>query len=320
MAGPFTHILVADAAWQQVGFDRELAALLSRHRNLLFLGSVAPDIPAIHEVLHGIAPRGWENVLHTSETAALPTGALAAGLRAGVGEREDATLAWVMGYVAHVVTDATVHPIVDCILTEHGESMERDPDAAMVVHRRAEMTQDSLLVEERTGLDITRAELSSRLVEARREPHYDAVLDYWQARMDHEFPAQVYGRAHVRRWVDTFIDLLDVAEPGRDRLSRAVVFLSRHIDAVDRLVYESAAELRARHAHDVRVLYEDVPLPGGRRGAFRQEGFERSVANVLRTWEDLGACGRNRTDLSEHLLDWDLNTGRAPGGALTFWT
>lgn len=312
MAGPFTHMLVADAAYMtQGGLPPVLQQVLSTHRNFLFLGSVSPDLPAFYEATLG--GYNWAQVFHTEETVAVPIDALVELRAKPPAKQVDAArLAWAFGYVAHVVTDATVHPIINAIVKKAGGRGS--------VHQDAEMLQDSLLVRERVGRDIQEAELSSRLVACRKKASiYEPVVAFWSDRIRDEYLEPMYGKPHTESWADVYIAGLDAGEPGPGGNGRLVRYLSRHIKGLDRYVYQRADALKNEQPQAVRDYFEAVALPGGGTGSFRTEGFDRSVANLLKVWNQLWTADWNCMALSAILLDWNLDTGCDPEGRMTFW-
>jgi hypothetical protein len=114
MAGPFTHFLVCQAASdpkfaETLGFaiSTTLRDLLIEYQDFLLLGSVGPDLPAIYDK---VASEKWSDAFHNGATTNATVLNAYSDLKAV--QCMDARLAFLLGYVGHMVTDAVIHPIV----------------------------------------------------------------------------------------------------------------------------------------------------------------------------------------------------------------
>jgi hypothetical protein len=89
-------------------------------------------------------------------------------------------LAWLLGFVSHLVTDATIHPIVQATVGEYSSHKEQ--------HRTCEMTQDSLIFNEVKNNDVTYAEFSEVLKFCAESPEFPTLMAFWKRQLQAGFP------------------------------------------------------------------------------------------------------------------------------------
>ncbi len=146
MPGPFTHIAICQSGMSQQDepLGEELTQLLEGYCQFVFWGAVSPDLPYLSIDLDG---RAWCDALHDpnnrsqTKTNSLVISGFEA-LRHTWPHRtpaDEIKYAWLMGYVSHMVADATIHPIVQAIVGPY--------EGNETAHRICEMTMDSLIFE-----------------------------------------------------------------------------------------------------------------------------------------------------------------------------
>lgn len=323
MAGAITHLLVVDAALEKAHSDpglSRLAKLLQSATPFLLLGSVSPDLP----YAMAIGPdKQWADRMHYLKTNGVGLrGSLELGLSNLVGRPEgNARLAWLAGYVAHCVTDATIHPIVQAIVGPY--------HTAPVRHRVCEMVQDALLFSETRGCDLQGTQFVHQLkLSALPEQHaFPWVVGFWFGLLK-----EVYGELGPNpdpaQWRETYATLLDVSSD-----SKLAFALSRQIPGLSNLTYSSPKLLRSEQSDDVRDFFDAVPDPLNheRRLHFAEIGFALAVEKVIQVWQCLdhdvqGAqaiTGKTQSaELPGVLFNWNLDTGAnmAMGDSrVTYW-
>jgi hypothetical protein len=205
MAGTFTHFIVCDAAKaNRKALPADLRKLLNRHSQFLFLGAVSPDLPYLSFKTGEI---NWADVMHHEHTNAMAINAheaLKKAWRTG-GAPEEIQLVWLMGLVSHLVTDATIHPIVQAIVGRYEENKEE--------HRICEMAQDSLIYFEIKKMEICYSEFSSILKFCQESPHVDALIRFWAKQTVKAFPDKNED-PDPALWLETYSDAIDAAEGG----------------------------------------------------------------------------------------------------------
>ena len=169
MPGPFTHLMICQAAKNLDEFlGEELWKFLNKYYQFLFLGAESPDLPYLSI---GVGGKDWADAMHYDRTNSQVISGFA-DLRQAWPLRtpaDEIECAWFLGYVSHMVADATVHPIVQAIVGPYEGHEE--------AHRLCEMTMDSLIFDEIIQADLTYAEFSDALKFCNESDHFPELLD-----------------------------------------------------------------------------------------------------------------------------------------------
>ena len=308
MAGTFTHFMVCDAAKaNRKALPAHLRKLLNRHSQFLFLGAVTPDLPYL-SIKTGMV--NWADVMHYEHTNAIAINAHEALKKAwGTGGApEEIQLVWLMGLVSHLVTDATIHPIVQAIVGRYEEHKEE--------HRICEMTQDSLIYFDIKKTEICYSEFSSILKFCQESPHIEALVEFWTGQtvkafsVKNEFPDPAF-------WLETYSDAVDAAEGGS-----SIVALFRHIGTIREYTYNTREDIVSTYPDRLRQYYQEIKLPTGATGPFREFGFNRAVANVTAAWNALYAGLSTNIAIASVVRNCNLDTGvdmDSPSGVVPYW-
>ena len=117
MPGTFAHMTFVDAVCAESldaipGLNPEIKEALGLFQNYLELGSVSPDYPSLVVLDKGAT--GWANVMHYYATADFVRDVVRRLVEHPPLDREDRLrcVAWLFGYVSHLVADLTVHPVI----------------------------------------------------------------------------------------------------------------------------------------------------------------------------------------------------------------
>lgn len=306
MPGPFTHLTICEAAKNLDEFlGEELWQLLNEHYRFLYLGAESPDLPYLSI---GVGGNHWADAMHYVQTNSQVISGFEAlrNLWQFKTEADKAKLAWLLGYVSHMVADATIHPIVQAIVGPYKGHEE--------AHRLCEMTMDSLIFQEIIQTDLTYAEFSDALKFCKESEHFQELLAFWQAQLTSNYA----GMAHLPEpstWFMEYTTAIDAAEGGK-------AAISRHLGVGGNYFYRSAEDIRTNAPEDFQKYYAEVKFPGG-TGPFRTNGFDRAVTNVANIWRTLY---RGLTDfglaVSQVVRNWNLDTGgdQDAAGVVTFWS
>jgi hypothetical protein len=323
MAGAITHLLVVDAALERAHSDPDLARLAELVQSatpFLLLGSVSPDLP----YAMAIGPdKQWADRMHYLKTNGVGLqGSLELGLSNLVGRPEgNARLAWLAGYVAHCVTDATIHPIVQAIVGPY--------HTAPVRHRGCEMIQDALLFSETRKCDLQGTHFIHQLklsASADREA-FPWVVGFWFGLLKEVYEG-LDPEPNPEQWRETYATILDVASDNA--LAGA---LSRKISGLSSLIYASPDQLRRERKDEARDCFDAVPNPHDRLAPrpFAEIGFGRAVENVLQVWRGLDHDvwqakaihdSAEKAAMPDLLFNWNLDTGAnmdLPDPRVTYW-
>lgn len=309
MAGPYAHITLVnqlrDTGSLDSLFSETPAALAALWEFFPFceLGSVSPDYPNL--ALDAGRAGEWADAMHYRRTGEM--------VRLGIeqvgayrGDAKGKLLAWLLGYSAHVVADATIHPIVRCKVGDYFENKRQ--------HRVCEVNQDAHIFR-RMGVGEIGASacLNGRLTACGNPIHrglldpdiahlWDAMLQGVHPELYAENPPDIHawqegfcamvvaGRAEglhlfpLARVIATRNDLAYPAHEGADR-----DFIDRlEVPCSDPLDYDTIFDKAAGHIADVWGVVARGVLTG-----------------------DTAYCSV--------FGDWNLDTGLDGSGRLVFW-
>ncbi len=309
MPGAFAHLTLVNylrepARLEAVPqFPPEAIATLLRHFKFCELGAVSPDYPYL--CLTDAGTRTWADIMHSTQTGAVVDAAIKR-LRSARGASAGKGLAWLLGYVSHLVADVTVHPVIEILVGQYQASQNQ--------HRICEMHQDAFIFPRLNLGEIGLSQyLKSGIMECVARPgsrQLDPdIVELWSGVL-----RDVHGDAFdaeppkLQEWHDWFTFAVDkVAEEG-DRL----VPLARHVAAGLGLVYPPANELDPKY-------FKGLKTPGGETIDYGSL-FERVVRNSAAAWRTVArGVLEDREDTFAQLGNWNLDTGRDADGRLVFW-
>ena len=320
MAGTFAHIAVVDTLCTTgevlesiETLTRVMRYALRKYLNFCELGAVSPDCPQLKFLDSSAA--AWSKVMHHGKTAEIVRQAVPPVF--AMDWRRPATqqcIAWLFGYAAHLVTDMTVHPVLNLKNGTYAEN----PRA----HRVFEMNQDVYVFHQRGLGEVTHAEYlsdcgigtcSSTGDSSKLAP---AVARLWTRSLKAVQPAKKTKKAATPtpsrppepgEWYHHFVAVLDRFVEEGGRLPR---FLRGFLEA-EGLLYPEIGNVR-------QDCLRNLPTPLGESWHY-DELFERILANVKQSWRELGlALDRSRPELFT-LPNGDLDTGLDESGQSVFW-
>lgn len=308
MAGAFTHFILCDIAKRRrssIGID--LWRLFNKYSEFLFLGAASPDLPYLSFQTGHV---NWADVMHHEKTnGVVITGHKA--LKAVWHSRkpsDEVKFVWLMGYVSHLVTDATIHPIVQATIGPYEQNKEQ--------HRICEMTQDSLIFNEYKNGDIQYAEFSSILEFCGESQHFHELMEFWKTQMIENYHNK-NEEPHPPFWFKTYTNAIDLAEGDSE-----IIALFRHIGIGKNYIYKTKADIATNYKEDYKRFYSEVKLPYGTVSSFKKDGFERAVKNVIDAWNSLYSGLTSDLVVSTVIKNWGLDTGidmDSPYHEVTYW-
>jgi hypothetical protein len=321
MAGAITHLLVAEAAATHAKDSiPELFPYLEKAMPFLLLGSVSPDLP-YSKLLGG--QKIWADRMHYVHTNMIGVeGALYLGETNALAARwGPAQIAWLAGYVAHCVTDATVHPIVQAIVGPYHADPER--------HRICEMIQDSVVFFNTKGNSLRGRHFVDALRDCLKPDRegFDAVVGLWLAMLRQGY-AGAQPVPNLEEWYEAYLRLVGMASD-----SEIIETLSRPFDKARYYLYATKEDLLGQRGTEAYVFVDHVPVPSAQRqfDDFMKIGFQMAIENILPIWAALIHDVKNTNAIKNHevaaklpaiLLNWDLDTGvnmDIPDPRVTYW-
>jgi hypothetical protein len=293
MAGAFTHMAIVSGAKDRFDPKTPFGYIFRKKLKFVTLGCVSPDVPYLSHL--AVLGAGWADVMHYHQTNAIVHNAMHT-LRI-TKDRDEywiEKLAWLAGYVSHLVADATIHPIVEAIVGPCAHP------ASKSAHTECEMIQDVMIFDEVRGQELSASEYSSHLAACRKDAAYAAVMTFWSKHAMVTCPS--FGEPDTEAMLAKYFAQIDTAEGG-SAFARAF----RHIGFA--YVYKTVKQLKTNHKDLIKKYYTAAALPTGGSGAFRTEGFDRAVTNTFDAWSRMDRYLFSTDNISEIIPNWNLDTG-----------
>ncbi|MFB3885136.1 MAG: zinc dependent phospholipase C family protein [Thermodesulfobacteriota bacterium] len=313
MAGAFTHFILCDVAKSKRSeLGLELWQLLNRHYRFLFLGAASPDLPYL-SVRSGRI--NWADVMHYEKTNSIvETGY--AQLKKSFASKSPFAIhpepvewikfVWLMGYVSHLIADATIHPVVEATVGPYEENKGE--------HRLCELTEDSIIYNIYRRGEIRYSEFSEVIKFCDESRYFVELIDFWTELMLSNYPEKK-EEPRPAIWFITYGEAIDAAEGGSQ-----FVALFRHIGLGASLIYKTSEEIEKEYPQDYLKYFKEVRLPGASKGPFKEAAFEKAMDNVISAWKKLYEGLKSEIVVSQIVKNWNLDTGVDMGsGEVTYW-
>lgn len=320
MAGTFAHITLVDSLCQDSDVLDKIDSLtpsmkraLMQFNNFCEFGAISPDAPYL-KLLDSDAA-AWANVMHYWRTTDFIRRAVtyvnALDFRLTDTQK---CIAWLFGYAAHVVTDFTVHPVINLHVGPYEQNK--------LQHRLCELNQDVYIFHKLGFGDVSTAEyikrcgIDSCADEADEDRLDPAVRKIWchcldgsplkSIKMKDGLPAPKRP-PEPDEWFDHYVGMIDkFAEEGGK-----FPWLCRQIVEAEGLVFPQLAQVD-------QSFIQNLKTPDGRTANYAQV-FEEAQKNVINTWRELGAALDAGNANLFSLANGDLDTGLADNNQSIFW-
>jgi hypothetical protein len=278
------------------------------YNHFVNLGAVGPDYPYMTDLLSGmIKEHTWADRMHYENTGEFLKIAATALLQRE-GEERDICLAWFFGFVSHVIADAVVHPMVNAIVGPYIFNSKE--------HRHCEMIQDSYIFREIKRTELRYSAYVNLLKQCSHPDDKDrlhpVVRTYWTEilRASHPGGRSRFGQIQPDKWHEHFVARISsAAAPGP-------VF--RHMREDTSLAYKRVEDF---DVDERRRFIEEVRLPTGKSGRFREDVFDKAVEILIGVWNHIfnGVSRRAMDDFAAGVKNWNLDTG-VDEDRIHFWS
>lgn len=303
MPGAFAHIASIHHACEtsslrQLDMPRHAKYLLATGHKLMTLGAVSPDYPYLAVLNPG--QRHWADKMHYEKVGEFIRHAVL-HTKEYTGTEQDKAFAWLSGYVAHVIADITIHPVIERIVGPYQENATQ--------HRICEMHQDAYIWQTLGLGEVGYADVIAQAIGGCSDPDNQRRLDPHIATLWSDILRSVYGEHHdhaadVHSWHRGFQMVINRADEGHHLFP-----VARHVAANLGLTYPNAAEV------DDRFIL-NLPTPCGHQEY--DVVFHRAVFNIQQYWCYLAEAIYAAGD-TDYFLNWNLDTGQCESGHLTAW-
>lgn len=317
MPGTFSHMLAADTARlaaEAQGLDL-IARCTLKFPQWLQAGTVGPDYPYLHHLQTGDKSESWADLMHYERSGDV--------VRAGVewlsdwpGDRESKqfqrAVAWLSGYLAHVILDVSIHPVVRATVGEYAENKKE--------HRICEMTMDSFIFKDLLGTELVNDEWADYLrhtSDDNGEGMDQSIKAIWGHMLKTVYP-QKYAQQPPAfdGWHKGYVNAIDLAD------NKLILF--RHAATDNGLMYaDSKAIPKAALTKYVEKAKTPQPNRFGAQDMHYRDIFKFGVDNIVEYWAVVNAALEGEGDISmPSLANWNLDTGTtdpAGEGDATLW-
>lgn len=311
MAGTFTHWMIVEEAlerYKKSGKSHPSFEIILGDNHFVNLGAVGPDYPYLTDLLSGILKEHtWADRMHYENTGVFLKVATV-NLLNRKGEEQEICLSWLCGFVSHVIADTIVHPMVNAIVGPYIFNAKE--------HRHCEMIQDSYIFRAIKGVELRYSDYVD-LLRLCSDPQdaeciHPAIQTFWKEALETSHPGGKgwFDDIQPDKWHEHFLDRISSAEaPGP-------VF--RHIREEKNLAYKRVDEFTDE---EKKRFIEEVRLPTGRVGRFREDVFDKAVAKLVDVWDQIFVAveRRNPDDFSGGVRNWNLDTG-VDEDKIYFWS
>ncbi|MDE2367061.1 MAG: zinc dependent phospholipase C family protein [Betaproteobacteria bacterium] len=306
MPGAYAHLTLVNlirepARLESRGFTSEAIVSLLDYFRFCELGAVSPDYPYL-DFVHPDACH-WADRMHYQKTGDM--------IKEGIdrtkkldGASQQKTFAWLLGYASHVVTDVTIHPVVELKVGEYQKNKDR--------HRICEMHQDAYIFQRLNLGEVGLAEhLDSGIWGCCDKPDSGkldpAIVNTWQSMLEACY-SQPYQASPplINDWHGSFRFVVDKAEEGY----RLPPF-ARHVAVNIGLTYPAVADLDNQYLQGLAT-----PL-----GVMNYDQiFDRAMSNVLAVWSSIAdAVFKDGSTYLIAINNWNLDTGKDDSGTYAYW-
>lgn len=310
MPATFAHCLIAREAIERMGVEANpYSGILKMKNNFVVMGATGPDYPYLTDVItYGILHIGhnWSNRMHYENV----TGFIGKGLQklSQMNKNSDefqTCLAWLSGYVSHVVVDSFMHPVINCIV--NGIYI-----FTHVEHCHCELIQDTYIFNKITGTDIIKAAPKDQgtfgylnILDDCSDPNdpdkmHPYIGAFWSdlLRTAHPHAADYFKDINPDEWHRNYKSRIDFISDARS-IFRHVLDITN----APRYVAESAIEPADREKYIAKVALPDHSI------AAYDDVFDRAVNLVVSKWKALFPRIQDGKDSPLPVDNWDLDTG-----------
>lgn len=309
MSGAYAHITVVNIAKEVEKLERldgfPESAILAILKNFKYceLGCVSPDYPYL--CVGDSDASKWADLMHYENTGNM--------IHKGIefirdmlnGNEQQKALSWLFGYVAHVVTDVTIHPVVQLKVGDYAENK--------AAHRRCEMNQDAYIFQRLNlgvigvseHLDSGIKMCSDKSDSTKIDP---TILSVWKYMLSNSHSDEfTKNPPDIDKWHEKFGDIVDnYGEEGNHLFP-----IARHVAVDAGLTYPNPDEIDQQYI-------ENLESPEGQKTY--DEIFEHAIHNVRRMWNVVaqGVFSKNES-YQTVIANWNLDTGKDMNDQFVMW-
>lgn len=308
MAGAYTHISVVEkvaerrSAKNSSAVFQKAASIASNNRAFSLIGSLGPDYPYLVWLGFSPAAKKWADRMHYVRSGEM----IKEGIRSlqssdPTNEDNEINIAWLLGYTSHVITDVTIHPVIQENVGVYEDNKFE--------HRKCEMHQDVYITNE-YQYNLNSSELFDVVKEATGTDKNlrISVKQFWESLLLKVHP-DLYKESPpaINDWHKKYCMGLDVGE-------NTLLIKGRHIIGESGLgiFYPTRKDVEERFIYDLKQ-----PISGI---IDFKDLFLKAVKNTRSAWEVVGrGLWEGSNEYESYFKNWNLDTGEDEKKILTYW-
>lgn len=292
MAGCYTHLTIVSKildrrVLKRIGVDTHISKMLREWSNYALLGALSPDLPYL-----GLGKK-WADKFHYEKTSQIVREGLVTLLDESF---EDAhvqkQIAWLFGYVAHIVTDLYLHPVIEKKVGPYAENKKE--------HRKCEMNQDVWILNEEMRDEAGRCEIFDNTIKTCTETGAEGYIvdntisGFWNLLIEKVYSPR--RSPSPRKWFFSFVTLMDkfAENPDKHLIITRALLKNFHYG------YPSKSD---------RDYVDNLHRPNGERVGFHTV-FKEAVGKVEEYWIEMSNALSTKDVSCFTLLDGNLDTGK----------
>jgi hypothetical protein len=306
MPGAYAHITLINVAKEPARLNsgprlpNAAGLALGRWSKCCELGATSPDYPYLAIGAAGAAE--WADLMHYQHTGDMVKAGVET-VKALTGTIQEKAFAWLLGYAAHVITDATIHPVVELKVGPYAQNK--------TAHRQCEMNQDAYIFQRMNVGGVGVADyLKSGIAQCSDavgslDP---AIANTWRAMLSRCYPQEFASNPpDINRWHKGFTSAVEFGSEGHH-----LIPMARHVAVNCGLTYPLAEEV------DRKAFIDSLKTP--HEPLSYDEIFEKALEHVIQGWHMIGeAIFGNSTAYQTAFWDWNLDTGRDSTNKVVLW-
>jgi hypothetical protein len=309
MPGAYAHITLVniskepDELEKLDGFPTQAISSVMKYLKYCELGCVSPDYPYL--AVGDSDAAKWADLMHYENTSTMIYKGIEFVRDELKGVKQKKAFSWLLGYVAHVVTDVTIHPVVQLKVGDYAQNK--------TAHRRCEMNQDSYIFQRMNlggvgvseHLDSGIKKCSDSSDSKKIDP---VILSVWQYMLSNTHSDEYTANPpDINKWHEKFGYIVDnYAEEGNHLFP-----IARHVAVEAGLTYPNQDEI------DMQYI-KNLDSPQGKKSY--DEIFDHAISNVRKYWNTVAQAVFSADEEYIALIeDWDLDTGKDNNNTYAMW-
>jgi hypothetical protein len=305
MPGAFAHITAIHFAsetssLEQLDMPKSAKFILVSLQRFVTLGCVSPDYPYL--VLSNMEQHVWADKMHYEKVGDFIREAISEVKQLN-GEEQKKAFAWLCGYLAHVITDITIHPVIELRVGPYAQNAKQ--------HRICEMHQDAYIWPSLGLGEVGYADVIAQSIGACTDSNNSRALDptintLWSKCLNTLFGDLSQECApDINSWHRGFQLVVNSADEGHRLFPMA-----RHVAAYQGWTYPSIVDIDDSYISNLKTPCRDTE--------HYEAVFHRAVFNIQQYWCYLAQAIFSDGD-TDNFLNWNLDTGLCENGNLTAW-